>query len=199
MEVAVADDGDAAAHMYMSGSDSYDAILMDCQMPHVNGCQAACVIRAFEKDKDQSEKRVPIIGLTAYEHHKELCLLAGMDSFLVKPVAKTVLVSTLASIMRANNVSPPRKLPSVTKQSSVRNSEPTQYIPQDQSLPTLTHFLQSNALDSLQPVFEEAEINSFELLLYMGKSAGVLEADLKEMGVPVGKRRKLGNLLSRYL
>src|SRR4029078_12259156 len=84
-EVAVARAADA----------TYDAILMDLQMPVLDGFAATRQIRAAEGDR-----RVPIMWMTAsaFEGEREKCLAAGMDDFLTKPVDST----RLASVLRAH-------------------------------------------------------------------------------------------------
>ncbi len=63
---------------------SFDLILMDVQMPEMDGLEAARAVRAWES----GSSRIPIIALTAHamDSHREECLAAGMDSFLTKPI-----------------------------------------------------------------------------------------------------------------
>jgi CheY-like chemotaxis protein len=61
----------------------YDLILMDVQMPNLNGLEATQAIRKLEKDSGRS--RVPIVAMTA-NPDKSLCFNAGMDDFLFKPI-----------------------------------------------------------------------------------------------------------------
>lgn len=63
----------------------YDAILMDVQMPGMNGFEATHLIREFEKKR--GKKRVPIIGITAHAMagDRERCIAEGMDEYLSKP------------------------------------------------------------------------------------------------------------------
>ncbi|MHB0968356.1 MAG: hybrid sensor histidine kinase/response regulator [Thermoanaerobaculia bacterium] len=63
----------------------FDAILMDVQMPEVDGLQAATIIRAREKE---GGGHVPIIAITAHamKADRERCLAAGMDAYLAKPI-----------------------------------------------------------------------------------------------------------------
>ncbi len=65
--------------------DPYDLILMDCEMPEMDGYQATKKIREYEQDKKQ---RATIIALTAYagEEAKEKSIKAGMDDYLLKPL-----------------------------------------------------------------------------------------------------------------
>jgi len=75
------------------GRESYDAILMDCQMPLMDGFEAAREIRRHEKEGH----RIPIIALTAsaMKKDRDRSADAGMDDFLSKPIDLQKLVETL--------------------------------------------------------------------------------------------------------
>lgn len=81
----------------------YDLILMDCQMPQMDGYSAASIIRSAEFD---GHKDVVIIALTAHalKGEREKCLAAGMDDYTIKPLALDALKGLLShwSVVRGN-------------------------------------------------------------------------------------------------
>jgi two-component system, sensor histidine kinase len=83
LEVSVVDDGRAAVDAFAAGR--FDLLLMDVQMPGMDGLEATAAIRTIESG---SGLRVPIVALTAHAlaEDRERCLAAGMDAFLTKPL-----------------------------------------------------------------------------------------------------------------
>jgi len=75
----------------------YDLILMDCQMPVMDGYQAAKTIRRLEEKKGLLQGHIPIIALTAnaLEGDREKCLLSGMDDYISKPFKQDVIFKVL--------------------------------------------------------------------------------------------------------
>ena len=75
-----------------------DMILMDCQMPDMDGYDAARAIR-IEEEHRPGRRRVPIVALTAHatKGDRERCLAAGMDDYLSKPLDPDALAAKLAS------------------------------------------------------------------------------------------------------
>lgn len=92
-EVVVADNGAAGVAAYGADSDGFVAILMDCQMPVMNGYDATRAIRSMDSDGP----RTPILAMTAaaVAGERQRCLDSGMDDVLLKPVDRAVLEETL--------------------------------------------------------------------------------------------------------
>jgi CheY-like chemotaxis protein len=87
----LASNGLDALNLYSQGC--FDVILMDCQMPEMDGYEAASAIRRLEKGSDDDTSRIPIIALTAHagSADRDRCLAAGMDYYLSKPVSLELL------------------------------------------------------------------------------------------------------------
>ena len=64
----------------------YDLVLMDVQMPGIDGLEAARRIRAAEADSGAPRTRILALTANAQAEDREACLAAGMDGFLVKPL-----------------------------------------------------------------------------------------------------------------
>jgi len=81
---------------------SFDAVLMDCQMPVMDGYTATRVLRQREAETTGGA-RVPIIAMTAnaMAGDREKCLGAGMDDYLTKPLNRALLEQTLRKWLRA--------------------------------------------------------------------------------------------------
>ncbi|RYZ60964.1 MAG: response regulator, partial [Proteobacteria bacterium] len=73
----------------------YDAVLMDCQMPEMDGFEATRLIRARELAEQSA--RTPIIAVTANvsEKDREECMRGGMDDYITKPITRSELVGML--------------------------------------------------------------------------------------------------------
>jgi CheY-like chemotaxis protein len=82
-EVGVAEDGLMGVEMWETGN--FDLVLMDVQMPRMNGFEATSAIREKEVVRGG---HTPIVAITAFAlHNDELkCLAAGMDAYMSKPV-----------------------------------------------------------------------------------------------------------------
>jgi len=95
--VAIAENGQEALRMLEK--ESYDLVLMDVQMPVMDGLEATAKLRESERNGD---KHLPVVALTAraMKGDVELCLSAGMDDYLVKPIRVPDLEEILAKYAR---------------------------------------------------------------------------------------------------
>ncbi len=94
-DVDVAENGEQALRKVTSGVE-YDLIFMDCQMPRMDGYEAARRIREHE-ESSAAGAHVPIVALTAnaMQGDREKCIEAGMDDYVSKPVKKEALFEML--------------------------------------------------------------------------------------------------------
>ena len=100
------------------GSQAFDVVLMDVQMPKMDGLEATSIIRNLEKSKEISQnlpgdletrlherlsgKKVPIIAITAHAmgEDKDLCAKVGMEAYLTKPFQPEQLLTAISSVMQ---------------------------------------------------------------------------------------------------
>jgi len=94
LEMDCAENGSKASAMFELSPDSYDLILMDVQMPEMDGYEATRRIRAMNHPK---AKTIPIIALTAnvFREDIEKCLEAGMNDHIGKPIDVEDLIAKL--------------------------------------------------------------------------------------------------------
>ena len=98
--IDTAEDGDIAVEKVKSAQPGqYDLILMDVQMPRMNGYEATRAIRALE---DAEKSSLPIIAMTAnaFEEDRQNAIAAGMNDHLAKPINIEKLVNTLVKFMK---------------------------------------------------------------------------------------------------
>ncbi len=99
--VDVADDGaEAVARLQAASPGAYDLILMDIQMPVLNGYEATKQIRALD---DPSLAGIPIIAMTAnaFEEDRQEALEAGMNGHIAKPIDVPRLLELLSEVLKA--------------------------------------------------------------------------------------------------
>jgi CheY-like chemotaxis protein len=119
-DYAVTTAGNGLEALIALASKSFDVILMDVQMPVIDGLSATTIIRAIEKGAPAPQElpdtiskglavklaggHVLIVAMTAYvmSADREKCLSAGMDEYLTKPLQPDVLISVLQSLIASS-------------------------------------------------------------------------------------------------
>jgi two-component system, sensor histidine kinase and response regulator len=94
--VTVAPDGQAAVEAFHTGG--FELVLMDIQMPRMDGFQATAAIREREK---LTGGRIPIVAMTAHAlvGDQERCLASGMDGYVSKPIRTSELFATIERML----------------------------------------------------------------------------------------------------
>jgi PAS domain S-box-containing protein len=98
-EVTIANNG--AEALEQVAASTFDAVLMDCQMPVMDGFTATQRIR--DSERRRGAKRLPIIALTAnvMSEDREKCIAAGMDAHLGKPIEPAQMIEVLSRYLKA--------------------------------------------------------------------------------------------------
>ena len=98
MEVERAEDGRVCLQMLKERPKRYyDAVLMDIQMPNMDGYETAKAIRSL----DDSRARIPVIAMTAnaFDEDRMKAFEAGMDAHVAKPIDINILMHTLKGVL----------------------------------------------------------------------------------------------------
>jgi CheY-like chemotaxis protein len=90
----------------MMDKEKFDCVLMDVQMPVLDGFETTAAIRSKERN---SGAHLPIIAMTAHAMPGDLdrCLAAGMDGYITKPIKTKDVLATLDRVLRALKTHPP--------------------------------------------------------------------------------------------
>ncbi|MFI3158111.1 MAG: PAS domain S-box protein [Methylococcaceae bacterium] len=149
--IDIAENGEVAVEKFKA--DRYDLVLMDIQMPVLDGYSATAQIRAHELQHHL--ERTPILALTAYALKEEMekCLKVGCDAHLTKPIKKDKLLAVINEY-------------SLVK--SVAAAEPELHIDPD-LLPLIPNYLKNRESDiaAMQQALSE---DDFGLILRLGHS-----------------------------
>jgi CheY-like chemotaxis protein/HPt (histidine-containing phosphotransfer) domain-containing protein len=154
LNVHIANNGREAVDLYLQ--NAYDLILMDCQMPEMDGFEACRVIRRLET---QTGKHVPMVAMTAnaMKGDRETCIGAGMDDYLAKPVMFDALHSALNKWLPAAQAS---NVPALT--SSLDSASDTSI---DVYLTRMTEVFGAGVVSEMVNVFQSETKNGMSDLL----------------------------------
>jgi CheY-like chemotaxis protein len=128
---------------------TYDCVLMDCQMPEMDGYQATKAIRS--REREQNLPHLPVIALTAHamEGAREECLAAGMDDYLSKPVRESDLTGVMQRLFAHRKRAPSSAInTTATSAPSVAAPTPAPALPE------------SDPVAALRASMDEADIRS---------------------------------------
>ncbi|MEM9025645.1 MAG: response regulator, partial [Verrucomicrobiota bacterium] len=157
-QVEVAVNGIEAVKCFRQGR--YDVVLMDIQMPKMDGLEATRIIRDAEKEV---AVRTPIIAMTAHAMNESRveCLEAGMDDFISKPLDRKLFIQMVESYSSANK-----------EESSVQS--PIEIVIEDGSSakPTLKYF-DENVFN--EQIGDDVELRENIIDLYCQTYAGIIE------------------------
>ncbi|MCG8667777.1 MAG: response regulator [Pseudomonadales bacterium] len=103
VECTIAENGFGAVRLFEQANPAFDLVLMDCEMPEMDGFEATQKIRQYEAENEQPA--TPVLALTAHamKEHLLLCHEAGMDDCLSKPVELDNLKDKLMEALSLTN------------------------------------------------------------------------------------------------
>ncbi|MDO8910232.1 MAG: PAS domain S-box protein [Phenylobacterium sp.] len=158
--VDVAETGIIACEMFKAGR--YDLVLMDRQMPAMDGLTATRTIRAWEKANERPP--TPIIALTAsaLKGDRETCLAAGCTAYLTKPIKQDVL---LAAILHYATLAPPAE---------PAPEEPRSWRPSERLLARIPAYLDSCRQDviTMRDALDRADFEPVTILGHNMRGSG---------------------------
>ena len=101
--VEVANNGREGFEKYTQSPDDFDLIFMDIQMPEMDGLEATKAIRKYEEQpatrnsQPATRHHIPIVAMTAYamKGDREMCLEAGMDDYMTKPIKREIVFGSI--------------------------------------------------------------------------------------------------------
>lgn len=137
-----AENGKAAINLLLRTDDSVTMILMDCQMPVMDGYSATAEIRAGAAGVEY--KKIPIIAMTAgaMPGDRERCLAAGMDDYVTKPVIRADLYKAVSYFFDRNQYS-------VSAPTTIKTDVKKDTISMDEDYKALDDFNPASALERL--------------------------------------------------
>ena len=176
VESVVAGNGREAVDLY--NSQSFDAILMDCQMPLLDGFQAAEEIRKIESRAKVGPIRIIAVTANALAGDMEKCIAAGMDDYLRKPYKGEQLNAALAKVLQ------PGELPQDLKGEPVSPVRLPGYSDNklseaidDSALDSLTALPHADNQDLVNQVVQTYINSSMDLMTRLGEAIDRADAE----------------------
>lgn len=138
-------------------SQTYDLILMDCQMPTLDGFETTRKIREIEKQAQNGE-HIPIVALTAnaIQGDNDRCRQAGMDGYLTKPIDHAQLSNTLLQILTTH-----QPVPQQEHKVDIELSRKKNLLTQSSAISVETIPQVVTAIETISPAKKYYEVNSF--------------------------------------
>jgi signal transduction histidine kinase/ligand-binding sensor domain-containing protein/CheY-like chemotaxis protein/HPt (histidine-containing phosphotransfer) domain-containing protein len=167
LQVQTANDGRQALDVLQA--ERFDAVLMDCEMPVMDGFSATAALRR----REPAGTHVPVIALTAdaTAAGREACLAAGMDDYLAKPFRREALHGMLAQWLGNKTQSEPTQEPKASA-SAVDSTPPGEPILDRATLDALRALPRSGAKDMLSHIGELYLLDSRGLIASIEESLG---------------------------
>ncbi|MCP5524806.1 MAG: response regulator [Verrucomicrobiales bacterium] len=176
LEAASATNGQEAVRSFEQ--EDFDVILMDCNMPEMDGYEATRAIRAIEAARGTpAGARVKIIALTAnvLVGERERCLQAGMDDYLTKPLVPPRLSAILSGFSRAASAARPETPPARAANPTRRLGELCQELDAELVRQLASDFLQElpGRLAELKSFHEARQLVELERAAHSLKGVGL--------------------------
>jgi CheY-like chemotaxis protein len=175
--VEIAGDGQEA--IWLTEQNRYDVILMDVQMPGMNGLEATAAIRK----RENGGSRVPIIAMTAHamKGDRDRCLAAGMDGYLSKPVNSQEMIGLVESL--AGGYVPVTQYSAATSQPAETSAEATAVVFNSDEAMTRCFNSRDMVREMIQCFLDEVD------LVFPQMRTALQKSDLMEVG-RLGHRMK---------
>lgn len=211
--VEMADNGQQAVEM--SQAKKYDLILMDLEMPVLDGYAAATQIRSIESDTSNDQDPIPIIALTAHalKGLEEKCRQVGMDDYMTKPLRRKQLLEMVQRWMtRGKAGQPALSAPAPPQAPSPEKNEQTlapmdmvlameEFMGQEEVLRKVLSAFQSTARDQVEKIrtaidHQDAETVRKEAHAIKGGAANLTAMPLSKIAAELENAGRTENLES---
>jgi CheY-like chemotaxis protein/HPt (histidine-containing phosphotransfer) domain-containing protein len=166
VRLAVAEDGRAAVAKFKEGR--FDAVLMDIEMPVMDGYQATRAIRRFERKAGLAA--TPVIALTAhvFTEQKNMCFASGCTDFLTKPVKRAALLERLRGVAAAMPDAPPDSTEQSAPGQLIRQGRPL--VVMDPDLLELASFFMDSMREDLAQMRQALDAEDMQTIRRLGHS-----------------------------